>query len=61
MGYRTVKEPVSSLFFSFTWHAEIPWPRDQTHATAVTQATAVTMPDLQPTEPQDNPKNYMPF
>ena len=35
------------------------WTRDWTHATAVTQATAVTMPDPWPTAPQGNFQHFL--
>ena len=35
--------------------------RDQTHATAVTQTTAVTMPDHEPTVPQEKSKVHVPL
>ena len=35
------------------------WARDQTHAIAVTQATAVTMPDPLTTRPPVNVKNLI--
>lgn len=28
------------------WHVNLPWAKDQTQATATTQATPVTAPDL---------------
>ena len=36
-----------------------PWARDRTGTTAVTQATAVTMPDPQLTEPMGNSVRYI--
>ena len=35
------------------------WARDQTHATAATQAASLTMLDPQPTAPQENSKTLL--
>ena len=42
------------FFFAMPTSCGSSWTRDQTHATTATQATAMTIPDPWPAEPQEN-------
>ena len=61
--------PVPSIFFNTVIVSFLAVPtacrssqvRGRTHATAATRATATTMPDPQPTVPQENSQEYFHF